>query len=152
MLRAKLLDQGEDVVVVFLIQHPLQAFSAVGPDPLFVFQKCSRVGKVAVNLAVQVVTVGYDHEGPIAWDGSQHLLAEEHHRVAFPGTLRVPENAELALIVFDAFDGGDGVVYTKELVILGYELREFTFGLVVDREIFQEVEQFPFLTGAPSPS
>ena len=122
VLRAELLDQREDVAVVFLVQHPLQALTAVSPDPLFVFQHCSCVGEVAVDLAVQVVTVGDDHERPVAGNLPQHLLGEEDHRIALAGTLRVPEHAELALVLLDVLDGGDGVVDAEELVVLGDEL------------------------------
>ena len=77
VFRAELLDQREDVAVVFLIQHPLQALAAVGPDPLFVFEHGSGVGEVPVDLAVQVLTVGDDHERPVAGNLSQHLLEKK---------------------------------------------------------------------------
>ena len=128
MLRVELLDQREHVAVVFLIQHPLQALAAVGPDPLLVFQHRSGVGEVAVNLPVQIFTVGDDHERPVAGDLPQNLLAEEDHRIALAGTLRVPEDAELALVGLDVLHGGDGIVHAKELVVLGDELGEFALG------------------------
>ena len=60
-----------------------------------------------VDLLVQLVAVGDDHEGPVAGELAQDLLGEEDHREAFAAALRVPEDAELALAVAELVHGGD---------------------------------------------
>jgi hypothetical protein len=58
-------------------------------------------GEVLVDLVVQVLAVGDDHEGPVAGQLAQHLLGEEDHRVALAAALGVPEDAQLALVLAD---------------------------------------------------
>ena len=125
---------------------------AVGPDPLSVFEHRPRLGEVAVDLAVKVITVGDDHERPVAGELPQDLLREEDHRVALAGALRVPEDAELALIVLDLLDGGDGIVHAEELVVLGDELVQIALRLVVDREVLNEVKELRVVRRRPGSS
>ena len=89
----ELLDQGEDVAVVFLEQL-LQVLPALGPDAFFRLGDGAHPGEVLVDLVVQIVAVGDDHEGPVAGQLAQHLLGEEDHRIGFAAALGVPEDAQ----------------------------------------------------------
>ena len=95
---------------------------ALRPDALLVFKHRSRRGEVPVDLPVEVFSVGDDYERPVAGKLPQHLLREEDHRIALARTLRVPEDAELALILLDFLHGADGAVHAEELVVLGDQL------------------------------
>ena len=55
------------------------------------------VQEVAVNLPVQVIAIGHDHESEIARLFAEDFARIENHRETLARTLRVPEDAELAL-------------------------------------------------------
>ena len=145
----ELLDQREDVAVVFGVQQLLQMFGTLGPDPVFLLNHGSRGGEIPVNLAVQIFAVGDDEERPVAGELPQNLLGEEDHRVAFAGALRVPEDAELALVRLDLLRGGDGVVHAEELMVLGDQLVGLALGLIEQREVLHEIEQARLVADAP---
>ena len=50
---------------------------------------------------------------------AQHLLREENHRKRLAAALRVPEDAQLALVFSDILHGFEGVVDAQVLVVLG---------------------------------
>jgi hypothetical protein len=78
VLGAELLDQREDIEVVFFVQHPPQTHGALRANPLLVFEQCAGVGEVAVDLPVQVFPVGDDHEGPVARNLPQRYASSCH--------------------------------------------------------------------------
>ena len=100
-LRPELLDQREDVAVV-LGQQLLQMLRAVGLHPFLRLRDRAHAGEVLVNLVVQFLPVGHDHERPVAGHLAQHLLGEEHHRVALAAALRMPEHAQPPLVLLQA--------------------------------------------------
>jgi hypothetical protein len=54
------------------------------------------VQEIAVDLAVQVVSVGHHHESEVAGELAEDLARVEHHREALARALGVPEHAQLA--------------------------------------------------------
>jgi len=94
-LSTELLNQGEDVAVVFA-EKLSQVFAALSPNALFRFRYCAAAGKVLVDLIVEIIAVGDDYKRPIARQLAQNLLREENHREAFPASLRVPEDTQAA--------------------------------------------------------
>ena len=66
-----------------------------------VFGDSPSIGKVLVNLVIEFLPVGDDEECPVAGIFPQHLLGEEDHGKALAASLRVPENAQLPLILFN---------------------------------------------------
>lgn len=75
-LRAELLDQRKDVAVIFAEQL-LEMSTAGGMGLDLTYSTNSSEG--LVDLLVQLVAVGDDHECPVAWDLVQDLLSEEDH-------------------------------------------------------------------------
>ena len=108
----------------------------------------SGIGEILVDLVVELLPVGDDDEGPVAGNLTQHLLGEEDHRDALAAPLRVPEDAQLALVVPCLLQRLDGVVDAEELVVLGQNLDQPTLRLHEEGEILDQIEQ-PFrLAGA----
>ena len=89
----ELVDQAEDVAVVFL-QQRLQLLTGTGARRLFVCDAAADEGPV--NLAVEIVAVGHQQEGELRGNLPPHLLGEERHGVGLAAALRVPEHAQLA--------------------------------------------------------
>ena len=111
------------------------------PDTLLILNHRSRRGEIAINLAVQVFTVSDDDECPVAGERPQDFLGEEDHRVALAGTLRVPEDPELPLVLLDLLCGSDRLVHAEELVVLRNELRSLALGLAEQGEVLDDVEE-----------
>ena len=61
----------------------------------------------------------------------------------------MPEDAELALARLAVAVGFDRVVHAEELVVLGEDLVDAAIGVVVEDEVFQQVEEIRFVTDAP---
>ena len=123
----------------------LQMLAAVG---LALLGDGPRVAEVLVDLVVEVVPVGDDEERPVAGHLPQHLLREEDHRKALAAPLRVPEDAQPALVGLDLLQSGDGVVHAEELVVLGDDLDQSALGVVEDGEVLHQVEE-PALLACP---
>ena len=92
---AKFLDQREHqpLVLAKKLPHLLAVFGLRSLG----FGDGAGVQEVPVNLPVQVVPVGHDHESEIAGLLAEDFAGIENHREALARTLRVPEHAELAL-------------------------------------------------------
>src|SRR5690349_8182872 len=98
-------------------------------------------GEGLVDLAVELLAVGDDEEGPGAGEFAQDFLGEEDHREALAAALGVPEDAEAALFLADGADGLDSVVDAEILVVLGEDLDERATTLAIEDEVFDEIEQ-----------
>ena len=56
----ELLDQGEEVAVVFCIQERFEVLRTLCPDALFVFEDCTRRSKVPIDLPVEIIPIRDD--------------------------------------------------------------------------------------------
>ena len=71
-------------------------------------------GECLVDLLVELIAIGHDHEGPVARDLAQHLLREEDHRVALAAALCMPENAEPTLVLAYCVHRLNSAVYAED--------------------------------------
>ena len=88
----------------------------------------SSIVNSSIALTVQVFSIRDDQECPIAGNFSQNLLGEENHRVALAGALRVPEDAESALVSFYILGSRDRLVHAEELMVLRQQFVGFALG------------------------
>lgn len=89
------------------------------------------------------------HEGPVPDQFAQHLLGEEHHRVALAAALGLPELAAAPVAQAAGFEHrGDGVVYAEELVVLADDLHQPGLVFGEQREVLHQIEQAAALAGA----
>ena len=109
----------------------------------------SGVGKVPIELLVEFLAVGDQHEGPVAGLLAQHLLSEPQHRQRLARPLSVPEHAEPALALLQLPQRLQRIVDTEELVVLGERLHQAAGSLGVGDEVLDQVEQPVPLAGAP---
>ena len=107
------------------------------------------VGKVPIELLVEFLAVGDQHEGPVAGLLAQHLLGEPQHRQRLARPLRVPEHAEPALALLQLPQRLQRIVHTEELVVLGECLHQAAGSLGERDEVLDQVEQPVPLAGAP---
>ena len=120
---AELLDQREDVAVIGA-QQLLQMLTAGRAHGFFRLGDDARAREVLVDLPIEVFAIGDDEERPVAGHFAQDLLREEDHAVTLAAALRVPEDAQLALIrsrTSCVFDGLDGAIDAEVLMVLGDE-------------------------------
>ena len=101
-LLVELLDQAEDVTVVFA-EEALQVFSVLGARSRLRVRG-PATGERFVDLVIQILPVGHQQEGELARNRAPDFLGEEDHRVRFAAALRVPEHAQLAQFGMHGFD------------------------------------------------
>ncbi len=144
--RPELLDQREDVAVV--LAQKLPQMRAAGRLRVLLGHRTAG-GKRLVDLIVQLVPVGHDHEGPVAGQRPQHLLREEQHREALARALGVPEHPEPPLVLPDFSDRLDRAVDAQHLMVLADLLDQPALALLEHREALDDVEQPVRPAGAP---
>ena len=98
------MDEAEDISVVFL-QPLLQIVARRGPGCLVVSDAAADEG--LVYLAIEVVSVGHQQEGEVAFQLPPHLLGKERHGIGLAATLGVPEHAEPAQVRMRPLDDVD---------------------------------------------
>ncbi len=142
LLGAELLDQREDVAVI-LAEQLLEVGTALCVGLHLV--DCPRGSEGLVDLLVQLVAVGDDHERPVAGDGAVDLLGEEHHGERLPRSLGMPEDPQPTRLtgraILDPQQLGDGLVHPEVLVVLGDLLDGAALGLLEHREVLHDVQQ-----------
>ncbi len=136
----ELLDERKQIPVL-LSQQLLELLATARVNRALVLGDGSGGGEGLVDLAVELLAVGDDEEGPDASQFAQDFLGEEDHREALAAALGMPENAEAALIRPDGADGFDGVVDAEILMVLGEDLDERAAALAIEDEVLGEVEQ-----------
>lgn len=147
---AELVDEGEDVAVVF----GEETTEIVGAGGLAVALSCGRAGgEGAVDLIVQFGAVGDDYEGPVPRDFAEDFLGKEDHGEALSASLGVPEDSKATVAVvqgkfLEVFEGRDRGIDSKVLVVLCHDLGKATAGLGVAGEVLDEVEKAGLLAGA----
>ena len=95
----ELLDQREHIPVVLAQQLP-QMGRRSGVD-LLAGGDHPRVGELLVQLLVEFLAVGHQHESPAAGLLAQHLLSEPQHRQRLARPLSVPEHPQPALTLLE---------------------------------------------------
>jgi len=106
-----------------------------------------------VDLIVQFGAVSDDHKSPLAGQGAENLLGEEHHGEALAAPLRVPEDPELLgrfhIPGFPQLDHlGNRLVHAQVLVVLGDLLDQATPCQLEQGEVLHDVEQPTFVAEA----
>ena len=100
------------------------------------------VQEIAVNLPIQVVTVGHHHKGEVACDLAENLAHIKHHRKALARALRVPKHPQLAALasglVVALFKLRQCMVHTHKLVVLRNDLVRLA---VEQHKVFHIVQQ-----------
>ena len=118
----ELLHGGEnDVVYLTACQQFLQilaAFRLLGR----LTQKILAPGELAIQLVVQVVAVGDNHNGG-ALQRLLQIMGIEHHGQRLTAALGVPEHAALAVSDGGVFGGFDGLFHREILVIACQNLK-----------------------------
>ncbi|CCZ48043.1 putative uncharacterized protein [Bacteroides sp. CAG:661] len=106
-------------------------------------QEILTLGKLCVQLVVEVVAVGNHHDG-----GLRKLVLQQmgikHHRKRFSAALRVPEDANLAVILYCCFRPLDGLLHSKILMVG----RQY---LGCPRFVFREADKVADDVQQPSP-
>ena len=101
----------------------------------------TAVFKGVADLLIQLLAVGEDHEGGRARELPPYLLREEEHGIALAAALRVPEDAELAVIQLPGGVGPDRLVDAEILVVARQNLGGVPAGVVIEDEVFKQVEE-----------
>ena len=148
--RDELVDQREHVPVV-LAQQLAQMGRRLSVD-LPPRGDHPRIGEVPVELLVELLAVGDQHERPVAGLLAQHLLGEPQHRQRLARPLRVPEHPQPALTLLQLPQRLQRVVHPKELMVLGERLHQATGTLGERHEVLDQVEQPMPLARSPQRS
>ncbi len=138
--RAEFLDQGEDVALV-AAQKLLQMLAALRLHRLAQLRQFAAGGEGPGDLAVEFGAVGDDEKGPVARLLAQNLAGEEQHRQALARALRVPEDAEPALVLGDVVDRLQRAIDAEQLVGLRQLLDQAELALLEGDEILDKVEK-----------
>ncbi len=133
------MNQREDQTLI--APQKVAHFPGVFGSRCFVFADGVRIEKVAINLTVEVFAVGDDNKRIVARIFMEHLAGKEDHRKTFSRSLRMPENAKLAVLVFACFKRRNRLVHTDELMVLRYNLVGVS---MIQNKIFDIVQKARF--------
>ena len=112
----KFLHGGEYNSVCFTPgQQSLQVFAAFG---LYghLAQEILTLGKLSIELVVQIVAVCNYHDGRLG-EFTLQQVSVEHHGKRFSAALRMPEHSNLTIILYGDFRTLNGFLYCKILMI-----------------------------------
>ena len=145
----KLLDQGENEAGV-APQHFDQPLSAGGHE-LFALRFAQQAAglKGAADLLVQLLPVSKHHDGGRALELPADLLRQEQHGIALAGALGMPEDAQLAIAELPLLPGLHGGVHAQVLMVPGQDLHRAPVGVIVEDEVFKQIEEVLFPADAP---
>ena len=107
---AVLVNEGADDGILIFIQDRTEIGTAFRPAHLFF-----HIDKEALNLIVQLVTVSNDDHAAVV-NVLDNPLGEPNHYERFAGTLRVPDDASLA--VLNTLAGGD----VRKILVMATDL------------------------------
>ena len=136
---AKLMNQAKHITAVLI---PQQAFKPLGAGGLVPsVGRNSASDKSRVNLIVKFFAVGQQHKRVGRRNLAVHLLAEEHHGIAFAAALCMPEHTQLASQHFGItrLQLDYGLVYTDVLVITGNHLYCYHFAAIEEDEVLDNI-------------
>ena len=145
----ELLDQGEDEAGV-APQHLDQPLSAGGHE-LLSFRLAQQAAglKGAADLFVQLLPVSKHHDGGRTLKLPADLLRQEQHGIALAGALGVPEDAQFAVAELPFLPGLHGGVHAQVLVVPGQDFHRAPVGVIVEDEVFKQVEEILLPADAP---
>ena len=103
-------------------------------------QEVSTPGKLAVELIVQIISVGDDNNG-WAFQSLLQIVGVENHRQGFPAALRMPENAALAVCLGRVLGGRDGLFDGEILMISGKDFERILAIHIEADKVFKDVEE-----------
>ena len=131
--RMAVLQQGSERGVVVL-------GVAAGALHCTLAQKVNGARELPVELLVEVVAVGDDHNGG-AHGLHLGMVCQKNHRKALARTLRVPEHPNLAVLSYCTFGPGGGFLHSVILVIARQYLGILPFADIEEQIVPQKVEQ-----------
>ena len=136
----ELLHGGEDDAVGLAArQQRLQMLAAFGLLGRLA-QEIPATGELAVELVIQVVSVGDDHDGG-AFQRLLQVMGIEHHGQGFSAALGMPEHAALA-IGYGGMPGGfDGLFHGEILMIARQNLEGVGAVHIEADEVAQDVQK-----------
>ena len=136
----KLLNGGEDdSATLSVTQQIAQVFTALGVL-WFLTKEVLAAAELTEELVVEVLAVGYHHDGHFGQPLHQ-LVSVEHHGEALARPLRVPENTDFPVAFHCRTGALQGFAHGVVLVIGGENLGVFALVLVEADEVLQNVEQ-----------
>ena len=136
----KLLNGGEDdSPTLSVTQQIAQVFTALGVL-WFLTKEVLAAAELTEELVVEVLAVGYYHDGYFGQPLHQ-LVGVEHHGEALARTLRVPEHADFSVAFHCGTGALQGFAHGVVLVVGGKNLGVFALVLVEADEVLQNVEQ-----------
>ena len=142
------MDQAEDVA--FLTGQQLTKMNAaLGLALVDVLCERSDRSECVGKLLIKLLSIRDKHERPVTAEPTQHLLGEHGHRQALAAALRMPEDAETALVRRDFLDGLDGTVDAEDLVIFCEHLAEAATRILEQQEALDQIEEAYGLAGRP---
>ena len=145
----ELLDQGEHIAVVAAQQlGQLGAAAGVALIALGLGDHLGGLERLG-NLLIEVGAVGDDHKSPVAGNLALDLLAVEAHRITLAAALGLPEHASPTMSAAASLQGGgDGVVDTDHLMVLGDDLDQPALAVTEKGEVLDVIQQALRLAGA----
>ena len=136
----KLLHGGKDDVVGLTacqqLSQMLTALRVLGRLP----QEVLAPDKLAVELIIEVVSVGDDDDGR-AFQGLLQTVGVENHGQRHPTALRMPENAALAVGLRRTPGGRDGLFDGEILMIPGQNFERVLSVHIETDKVFEDVEE-----------
>ena len=136
----KLLNGGEDDSPTLSVTEQIaQVFTALGVL-WFLTKEVLAAAELTEELVVEVLAVGYHHDGYFGQSLHQ-LVGVEHHGEALARTLRVPEHTDFSVSFHCGTGALQGFAHGVVLVVGGKNLGVFALVLVEADEVLQDVEQ-----------
>ena len=138
----ELLDQREDEAWV-AVQFPHQ-IRAAGGDVLACLGCLSEqaaVFKRVADLAVQFIAIRQNHDGWRTRELPADFLRQKRHGIAFSAALRMPEDAQFAVVELAVRVGFGRFIDAQILMVARHDFGGVAVGMVVEDEIFKKVEK-----------
>ena len=143
----KLLHGGkDDAIGLTARQQLLQVLSALGLLGRLA-QEVLATGELAVELVVQIVAVGDDHNGG-ALQCRLQVMGIKHHRQGLTAALGMPEHAALAVGDGGVLGGFDSLLYCKILVVACQDLKGIGPVHIKANKVLEDVQEPLFLEDA----
>ena len=110
-----------------------------GADAFLGFGYHTDASKVLIDLVVKVCAIRDHNESPIAMKFPQYFSREEDHRIRFATALRMPEDAQPALIFLDLLNCLEGAIHTQILMVLGNQFDQPALDFGKQNEVLDNI-------------
>ena len=143
------LNQGKDKAGI--APQLLNQIVPTGRDELarFCLTQQTAVFKGIADLGIQLVPVSQDNNGWRTGKLAADFLGQEHHGVAFAAALSMPENAQFSVVQLPALVSLDRLVDPEILVVPGENFGGMPAGVVIENEVFQQIQKVFLLADTP---